>query len=121
MEPMVFPAENIRDWRTRDVVDQAGDKIGSLESLYFDTGTDQAEFASVRVGVLTHRLTFVPLAGAVVSPTYLKVQVDKKVVKDAPSIDLDGELTREDEPALFAHYNIPYTPGAGGERRLGRR
>jgi hypothetical protein len=118
---MAFPAENIRDWRTRDVVDRAGDKIGTLESLYFDTSTDEPEFASVRIGVLTHRLTFVPLAGAVVSPTYLKVQVDKKTVKDAPSIDLDGELTRDDEPAVFQHYGLDYAPGAGGERRLGRR
>jgi hypothetical protein len=118
---MAFPAENIRDWRTRDVVDQVGDKLGSLESIYFDTSTDEAAFASIRVGLLNHRLTFVPLAGAVVSPTYLKVRVDKKQVKDAPSIDLDGELTRDDEPALFQHYGLPYTPGAGGERRLGRR
>lgn len=118
---MAFPAENIRDWRTKDVVDEAGDKVGSLESIYFDTVTDEAAFASVRTGVLTHRLTFVPLAGAVVAPTYLKVQVGKKVVKDAPSIDLDGELTRDDEPGLFAHYGMPYAPGAGGERRLGRR
>jgi hypothetical protein len=118
---MAFPAENIRDWRTRDVVDKFGDKIGSLESVYFDTGTDEAEFASVRVGVLTHRLTFVPLAGAVVAPSYLKVQVDKKAVKDAPSIDLDGELSRDDEPGLFQHYGLAYTPGAAGERRLGRR
>jgi hypothetical protein len=118
---MAFPAENIRDWRTRDVVDHAGDRLGSLESIYFDTSTDEAAFASIRVGLLTRRLTFVPLAGAVVSPTYLKVQVDKKQVKDAPSIDLDGELTRDDEPGLYEHYGLPYTPGAGGERRLGRR
>ena len=118
---MAFPAENIRDWRTRDVVDKAGDKIGSLESVYFDTTTDEAAFASVRIGLLTHRLTFVPLTGAVVSPSYLKVQVDKKSVKDAPSIDLDGELSRDDEPALFQHYGLAYAPGAGGERRLGRR
>ena len=26
-----------------------------------------------------------------------------------------------DEPALFAHYSLPYQPGASGQRRLGRR
>ena len=118
---MAFPAENIRDWRTHDVVDKAGEKIGSLESIYFDTGTDEAAFASVRVGLLTHRLVFVPLNGAVVAPDYLKVWIDKKAIKDAPSIDPDGELAREDEPALYQYYGLPYTPGAGGERRLGRR
>lgn len=118
---MAFPAENIRDWRNRDVVDNTGEKIGTLESIYFDTSTDEAAFASVRIGLLTKRLSFVPLVGAVVAPTYLKVQIDKKAVKDAPSIDLDGELTREEEPALFQHYGLTYAPGAGGERRLGRR
>lgn len=117
-----FPAENIRDWRDHDVVDSAGEKIGSLESVYFDTATDTASFAAIQIGIPgRRRLVFAPLAGAVVAPRYLKVQVDKKTVKDAPSIDTDGELTSELEPALFEHYGLPYAVGANGERRLGRR
>lgn len=119
---MSFPAENIRDWRDFDVVDRNGDKIGSLESVYFDTGTDQATFAGVKTGFPgRRRLTFVPLIDAVVSPQWVKVTADKKLAHDAPSIDTDGELTREDEAAVFAHYGLPYTPGERGERRLGRR
>jgi hypothetical protein len=117
-----FPAENIRDWRDHDVVDAAGDRIGSLESVYFDTATDTATFAAVQIGIPgRRRLVFAPLTGAVVAPRYLKLQVDKKTVKDAPSIDTDGELTSEAEPAVFAHYGLPYALGANGERRLGRR
>jgi hypothetical protein len=120
--PDDFPAENIRDWRDHDVVDVSGDKIGSLESVYFDTASDRAAFASIQVGLPGFRkLTFAPLIGAVVSPRYLKLTVDKKAVKDAPTIDTDGELTREQEPALYAHYGLPYVEGATGERRLGRR
>lgn len=119
---MSFPAENIRDWREKDVVDAAGDRIGSLESFYFDTGSDDAAFASVQIGIIGRkRLIFVPLTGAVVAPSYLKVQVDKKLARDAPPIDVDGELTREHEEAVFAHYGLVYVPGASGERRLGRR
>jgi hypothetical protein len=117
-----FPAENIRDWRDHDVVDSSGDKIGSLESVYFDTATDTATFATVQIGIPgRRRLVFAPLTGAVVSPRYLKLQVDKKTVKDAPAIDTDGELTAEAEPAVFEHYGLPYALGANGERRLGRR
>ncbi|GAA2750409.1 PRC-barrel domain-containing protein [Amnibacterium kyonggiense] len=117
-----FPAENIRDWRDHDVVDGAGEKIGSLESVYFDTATDAASFAAIQIGIPgRRRLVFAPLTGAVVSPRYLKVQVDRKTVKDAPSIDTDGELTSEAEPALFEHFGLPYALGANGERRLGRR
>ena len=79
-------------------------------------------FASVKVGMIgRHRLVFVPLAGARVAPKHVRVMADKKLVKNAPSIDLDGELTAEAEPGLFEHYGLDYQAGATGERRLGRR
>ncbi len=119
---MPFEAENIRDWRGRDIVDSSGGKIGTLEAIYVDTSTDEPAFATVTVGMLGRkRLVFAPLTGAVVSPTYVKVTVDKRQVKDAPSIDTDGELTKEREPEVFEHYGLEYQLGPGGERRLGRR
>jgi hypothetical protein len=116
----VFPAENIRDWRTQNVIDPEGSKIGTLESVYVDTGTDQPFFASVVTGFIgRHKLTFVPLTGATVAPDHVRVTVGKNLVKDAPSIDTDGELTADHEPEVFAHYSLPYT--ADGGRRLARR
>jgi hypothetical protein len=118
----VFEAEDLRDWRGSDVVDAQDSKIGALEAVYFDTATEQPVFATVRVGIVgRHRLVFVPLAGATVAPKHVRVQADKKLVKDAPSIDVDGELAAADEPAVFEHYSLAYQPGASGERRLGRR
>jgi len=118
----VFEADNIQDWKDRTVVDRDGNKIGILEGLYYDTATEQPTFASVQIGIIgRHRLTFVPLDGARVSPDHLRVLVDKKTVKDAPTIETDGALTAAQEPELFAHYGLGYQPGAGGERRLGRR
>jgi PRC-barrel domain protein len=118
----MFEAENIRDWRDHDVVDADGSKIGQLEAIYVDTGTDLPAFASVRVGMLgRHRLTFVPLDRATVSPSHVRVSFPKKQVKDALQIDTDGELAATDEPGLFQHYGLAYQPGASGERRLARR
>jgi PRC-barrel domain len=115
----LFPAENIRDWRTMSVVDTNGSKIGTLESVYVDTTTDEPFFAAVTTGIIgRHKLTFVPLTGATVSPDHVKVTVDKDLAKNAPSIDTDGELTVDQEPDVFAHYGLPYTPGV---RRLARR
>ena len=94
----MFEAGDIREWRGHDVVDDGGHKIGTLESVYVDTGTDQPSFATVTVGLPTrHRLVFVPLAGATVGPGYLKITYPKRQVKDAPSIDTDGVLPAEDE------------------------
>jgi len=118
----MFEAENIRDWRGHDVVDLDGRKIGQLEAVYVDTGTDLPSFGTVTVGMVgRHRLVFVPLDKATVSPGHLKVSYSKKQVKEAPSIDTDGELAAADEEAIFKHYGLTYQPGAGGERRLGRR
>jgi PRC-barrel domain len=118
----MFEAANIREYRGHDVVDPQDHKIGELEAVYVDTATDLPSFATVRVGLPTrHRLVFVPLEHATVGPGYLKVTYDKKLVRDAPSIGTDGELPAGDEEAVFQHYGLAYEPGAGGERRLGRR
>jgi hypothetical protein len=118
----VFEAANIREWRGHDVVDAEGHKIGELEAVYVDTGTDLPAFATIRIGLPTrHRLAFVPLDQATVGPGYVKVGYDRKQVKDSPSIDTDGELPAADEEAIFGHYGLTYQAGAGGERRLARR
>jgi hypothetical protein len=119
--PRVFEADDIREWRGHNVVDDSGSKIGELEALYVDTRTDDYEFATVKVGLLNRqRLVFVPTAGATVGPNYFKVRFPKKLVRDAPSIDTDGELLAPDEPAVFEHYKMPYE-ASESERLLARR
>ncbi len=118
----MFEADDIRAWRGRDVVDSRGSKIGTLESIYVDTGSDLPTFATVTVGVPTRRrLVFVPLDGATVGPGYVKVTHVKGKVRSAPSIGTDGELPASGEPAVFEHYDLRYQAGASGERRLARR
>lgn len=118
----MFEAGDIREWRGHDVVDADGDKIGELEAVYVDTSTDLPSFGTVEVGLPTrHRLVFVPLDHATVGPGYVQVRYDKKQVKNAPSIDTDGELPAGDEEAVFRHYGMKYQAGAGGERCLARR
>jgi hypothetical protein len=118
----MFDADDIRDWRGSNVVDADGAKIGSLEAIYFDTASSEPVFATVKVGLPGGgRLVFVPLAGARLSPKRIRVMTNKKLAKEAPSIDPDGELEAIGEPGIYAHYGMPYEVGAGGERRLGRR
>lgn len=113
---------DIREWRTHDVVDPAGHKIGTFESVYVDTSTDEPAMVTVQVGLPTrHRLVFVPLDGASVGPGYVKVVYGKALVKQSPPIGTDDVLPAEDEAAVFAHYGIAYQVGAGGERQLARR
>jgi hypothetical protein len=118
----MFEAADIREWRGHDVIDPDGHKIGELEAVYVDTGTDLPSFGTVRVGMPTrHRLVFVPLNQATVGPGYLKVTYDRSQVRDAPSIGTDDELPAGEEEAIFRHYGLAYEPRAGGARLLARR
>jgi hypothetical protein len=91
-----------------------------LEAVYVDTASDEPYFLSVRAGMMgRHRLVFVPVSGATVSPKTVRVQYPKKVVHAAPSIDTDGELAATAEPEVFAYYDLDY--GSRSERRLARR
>jgi hypothetical protein len=115
-------AENVADWRGKDLVDLEDEKIGKLEDVYVDTQTEQPMFGSVKEGLISKHLTFVPLTGATASPDGLKVTVSKKQVKDAPSIDQDGELDADGESDLYRHYGIAYTPASTATgRRLAKR
>lgn len=88
---------DIREWRTHVILDSAGHKIGTLESVYVGTSTDEPAMATVRVA---H---------------------DRSLVKHSHAIGTDDVLPAEDEEAVFRHYGLRYAPGAAGERQLARR
>jgi uncharacterized protein (TIGR02271 family) len=94
------------DWRGRNVVSSDGDKIGTLEEIYLDTNSGQPEWATVTTGLLGTQQTFVPLAQADPQNDEVVVPYSKGQVKDAPSIDPDGELSPEEEARLYQHYDV---------------
>ncbi|MFD4523811.1 PRC-barrel domain-containing protein [Streptomyces sp. NPDC058470] len=118
----MIQAADIREWRTHDVVDPKGHKIGVLEAVYVDTATDEPSVVTVLTGLPTRRrLVFVPLDKALLGPGYVKVSYDRNQVRKAPSIGTDDVLPAEQEPGIFEYYGLAYQPGAGGERQLARR
>jgi uncharacterized protein (TIGR02271 family) len=104
------------EWRRREVVGSEGEKIGSLEEVYLDTDSGRPEWATVNTGLFGMKQSFVPLREA--DPTGGKVVVpySKDQVKDAPSVDPDGELSAEEEERLYAHYGIAFGGSAAGAR-----
>jgi hypothetical protein len=54
-------ARESADWHGRTLVDVDGRKIGRLQDVYVDVETDEPMFATVKVGPLGWRRTFVPL------------------------------------------------------------
>jgi uncharacterized protein (TIGR02271 family) len=97
------------EWRGRELVDQHGDKVGTVEELYLDDQTDEPEWAAVRTGLFGTKLSFVPIQNAEPSGGKVRVPFDKDRVKEAPRIDPEGELSRQEEAALYEHYGVVYS------------
>ena len=86
----------------RTMIDSDGDKIGKIEEIYLDAETGQPEWALVNTGLFGTKKTFVPLSDA--QPDRRRTSgcpFEKAPVKDAPRIDPDGELSRDEERTLY--------------------
>ena len=107
--PAIDPATLDR-WRTLSIVDRDGGTVGSISEFYLDRETRYPTWALVNVGLFGARQMFVPLLGATEISDGLQVPYEKGHIKDAPRVDLHGELTPDEEATLFAHYGIDYQP-----------
>jgi uncharacterized protein (TIGR02271 family) len=100
--------EALLQQRGQDLYDRSGDKIGTIEEIYLDAQSGQPEWALVNTGLFGTKSTFVPLQEASEDDGTLRVPYEKAQVKDAPQMDADGELSQEDESALYSHYGLEY-------------
>jgi uncharacterized protein (TIGR02271 family) len=97
------------EWRGRNVVDQEGAKVGTLEEIYLDQRTDRPEWALIHTGLFGTKSSFAPLAGARLDGEDVRIGYSKQEVKDAPSVDADRDLSPEEEARLYAHYGLDYS------------
>jgi uncharacterized protein (TIGR02271 family) len=100
--------DEVRGWQGRTMIDRDGDKIGTITDIYLDGETDRPEWALVNTGLFGTRQTFVPLAQATEEGDQLRVPYEKAQVKDAPNVEADGQLSEDEEAALYRHYGLDY-------------
>lgn len=114
----MFDIEQISEWRGQDVIDPRDTKVGRLEEIYHDKHASTAGFACVKTGLFGRRLSFVPLAGASMARDHIRVAYLADQIKRAPSAEPDGQLTAQEESALFEHYGLegPIDPAANSPR-----
>lgn len=87
--------EQIAEWRGEDVVDSDGEKVGKLADVWFRVGTDDADYASVKSGLLGRHARLVPLAGASLSREYVRLAFTAEQIGAAPAPADDGVLTAD--------------------------
>jgi sporulation protein YlmC with PRC-barrel domain len=107
--------DDVPNWRGRDVVDQNGLAVGVISDIYVDDVTGRPEWAAVKPGLLSSRLTFVPLSQATLHGLQVQVPYHQGHIHEAPTFHPDGHLTVDEEARLYQHYGLDYSPaGAAG-------
>src|SRR4051794_13156774 len=119
---MTSPAEGTQayDWRGRTVGERNGDKIAKLDEIYLAQESGQPGRALVHTGLCGSRPSPVPLTGAGPAGDDVAVNWEKSVVKDAPNVEADGDLSHEEEAALYRHYGLDYGVPAETPRDTGQ-
>lgn len=87
------------------MVGQDGHKIGKIVDVYESTEGSDGTFVTVSTG-LFGGASFVPLAKATLEGDNVVVPYDKDLVKDAPRVEADEELTSVEEERLYRHYDL---------------
>ena len=83
-----------------------GQKIGKIVDVYESTQAEDGTFVTVHTGMFGGHASFVPLAQASLQGKDVVVPYDKNLVKDAPRVQADQDLTSEEEDRLYQHYNL---------------
>jgi uncharacterized protein (TIGR02271 family) len=92
--------------RGQDLYDSHDDKVGTIEEIYLDHESGEPEWALVHTGLFGTKSTFVPLREASDHGGALSVPYEKAQIKDAPTLDVDGELSRAQEDELYRYYRL---------------
>jgi hypothetical protein len=100
--------EQVRGWLGRVMVARDGNRLGEITDIYLDRETDRPEWAVVRTGLFGLRSSFVLLAEASEVGDQIQVPHERSLVKGAPNIEADGQLSEAEEAELYRHYGLDY-------------
>jgi hypothetical protein len=93
-------------FRGEQLTDRDGQTVGRIEEIYLAADSGEPEWVLVHTGLFGAKRNFVPLTGATEVDGQLRVPLEKSTVKDAPGIEPNGQLTKDEEAELYRHYGM---------------
>ncbi|MFX0539258.1 PRC-barrel domain-containing protein [Ornithinimicrobium sp. Y1847] len=101
--------EQINQLYDAEVVDQDGERVGSMGEVYVDNRTGDPAWVTVRTGWFSAKV-FVPLSTAEILDGQIRVPYPTSRIKAAPSVESDGHLSENDEANLYRYYAVEEGP-----------
>ena len=100
--------EALQEARGLAVLASDGDKIGSVEEIFYDHETGRPEWVGVGTGFFGTKRVLVPVETAELAGDAMRVPYAKEHVKGSPDIDSD-DISQETERELYAYYGLEYS------------
>jgi hypothetical protein len=98
--------ERIETWLGQDVLDQAGEKAGDLEEVYYDSTGSEPVLICVKHGMFGRQLTLVPAADAVLCHDYLRVPFSAEQINRSKTDSVKDELGSEQVAAIGTLFGL---------------
>lgn len=95
-------------WPGREVHASDGGPLGRIDAIFLDEATDVPEWVLVRLDD-DGGAAFVPLAGATVQASAIRVDQDRDRIGAAPRPDAGQTLSVAEERRLYEHYGLAYS------------
>ncbi len=89
-----------------DVIDQRGDKVGTVSDVIFEDGSNEPKWLVVDPGVL-RKERLVPIEGSYeTGDGKIMVPFDKKWIKDAPAVDSSHYPDQDVRQHAAQHFDV---------------
>ena len=90
------------------VVDQVGESLGTIHSMWNSEHTGELEFLGVKTGWLFGSNHVVPAEQAQIDESARTIQVPYLLakIKDAPSVEADATISDEEEAEIYRYYGL---------------
>lgn len=103
---------NYDGWIDQTAYDVNGNKVGTIEEIFYDNASRRPEWVSVATGMFGSKHAIVPIAGSSANTDDngpgLRLAFTKDEIKGAPHVDTDTPLTPDEERTLYSHYGYDY-------------
>ncbi len=102
----MIPTGSVQSIIGKTAYGAGGDKVGTIEKAYLDNSTGEPAWVTVKTGFFGSNENFVPLADAELLDDGIRVPYDKGMIKGAPQVAADQDLTPTEEQQLYAYYGV---------------
>lgn len=107
-------AREVADWSGYRVDDISGHSVARVQGLFVDAESGRPAWLLVKLGRFGKTVP-VSMRECAAAAGRVWVPHEREVIKDAPAIDPEIPLNREQEMQVLDYYGIPDTVGRGAE------